>query len=353
MGLVNRFERAGNAVDRFQQRWPVLAFPIAVWKKFNDDQAGNLAALIAYYGFAALFPLLLLLVTVLNIVLKNNPSLRATLLDSALAQYPVIGEQIKNSLGTVPGTGVPLVIGTVFLLLGARGAAGAMQNSLCEVWAIPKDRRPQFPWQPLWSMGLIFTVGIGFIVTTFLSGVAGGAGHLLTGTGATIATVAISLVLNVGVFWLGFRMATAFLIPWGSLWVGSVIAAVCWQILQYTGGYLISHQLQRASHEYGTFGIVLGLLAWLYLQAEVTLYAAEVDTVRMRKLWPRSVLPETETTAVEEGSTDETSAAAEPDQAPLPALDGVPDELGQATKATVPPQRLAAPANDKKTGTLP
>jgi YihY family inner membrane protein len=331
---VRAIERASGAADEFQQRWPVLAFPVAVWKKFNDDQAGNLAALIAYFGFAALFPLLLLLVTVLNIVLKNNPSLRATLLDSALAQYPVIGQQIKNSLGTIPGTGVPLVIGGVFLLLGARGVAGAMQNAICEVWDIPREERPVFPWQQLWSLGLVFAVGLGFLVTTFLSGVAGGAGHLLTGAGATVGAVLVSLVLNVGVFWLGFRMATAFRVPWRNLWIGSVIAAVCWQALQYSGGYLISHQLQRASEEYGTFGVVLGLLAWLYLQAEVTLYAAEVDTVLTRKLWPRSVLSATDKdTGLNQAP--ELNQAPPPDQAP------------------VPPQRAASPAGDKKAGTHP
>src|ERR1700739_202974 len=110
---MNAIQRPLRATDRFQQRWPALAFPIAVWSKFNDDQAGNLAALIAYYAFLALFPLLLLLVTVLDIVLKNNAALRASLLDSALAQYPVIGPQINNSLGSISGTGLPLVIGAV------------------------------------------------------------------------------------------------------------------------------------------------------------------------------------------------------------------------------------------------
>jgi membrane protein len=140
-----------RAADRFQQRWPVLAFPVAVWSKFNDDQAGNLAALIAYYAFAALFPLLLVLVTVLDIVLKDNPSLRAQLLTSALSQYPVVGLQIKNNLGSIPGTGLPLIIGIVFLLLGARGAAGAMQNALCEVWGIKREQRPGFPFAQLKS----------------------------------------------------------------------------------------------------------------------------------------------------------------------------------------------------------
>src|ERR1700744_122653 len=181
---MSAIERPLRGVDRFQQPVPVLAFPVAVWSKFNDDQAGTLAALISYYAFAALFPLLLVLVTVLNIVLKNNPSLHSSLIDSAVSQYPVIGPQTKNSRGSIPGSGLPLVIGAVLLLLGARGVAGAMQNAMYVIWDIDKEDRPGFPLSQLWAFALMLTVGIGFVVTTFLSGVAGGTGHLITGAGA-------------------------------------------------------------------------------------------------------------------------------------------------------------------------
>src|SRR3984957_10062625 len=296
-------ERTGRAADAFQQRQPALAFPVAVWKKFNDDRAGNLAALIAYYGFSAIFPLLLVLATVLNIVLENNPSLQNTLTDSALAQYPVIGQQIKTQLGSIPGTGLPLVIGAVFLLFGARGVANAMQNALCEVWGIPRNRRPGFPISQVWSLALLLTVGIGFIVTTFLSGLAGGAGHLLTGVGATIGAVLISLVLNVGVFWLGFRLATACLVRWRDLLVGSLIAAFIWQVLQVAGGYVVSHQLHRANELYGIFGVVLGLVAWLYLQAEATLWAAEIDVVLAKRLWPVSAFTDSDSADADDAAT--------------------------------------------------
>jgi YihY family inner membrane protein len=362
---MNPIERPLQEADRFQQRYPALSFPVAVWSKFNDDQAGNLAALISYYAFLALFPLLLLLVTVLDIVLKNDPSLRASLLDSALAQYPVIGPQIKNNLGTISGTGLPLIIGAVLLLLGARGLAGAMQNALCEVWGIKRAERPGFPFSQLWAFALVLTVGIGFIVTTFLSGLAGGAGHLLPGVVATVGAVLISLVLNVGVFWLSFRIATAWKVPWHDLWVGSAIAAVCWQVLQVAGGYVVSHQLHRASELYGTFGIVLGLLAWLFLQAEVTLYAAEVDVVRARRLWPKSVLPDGESQTAEASQPAEDS---QPAGASQPAgesqgtqarpddpstLEGQPGRDGQVVgggQASVPPPRGEPSASDKKAG---
>lgn len=291
---MNAVDKAVTATDRFQRRWPWLAFPVAVWKKFSDDQAGNLAALISYYGFVATFPLLLVFVTVLNITLRNNPTLRHDLLNSALAQYPVVGDQIKNNLGSIASTGAPLAVGIVVLLFGARGVAGAMQNALCEVWGIPRSARPGFPWSLIYSMGLICTVGLGLVVTTFLSGLAGGAGHVLNGALSAVGAVAVSLVLNLGVFWLGFRLATVRQVRWRDMRVGAAIAAVVWQVLQVAGGYVVSHQLNRASALYGTFGVVLGLLAWLYLQAEVTLYAAEVDVVLVRRLWPRSIKSDNE-----------------------------------------------------------
>jgi membrane protein len=285
-------DSASDAADRLQQRQPWLAFPVAVWRKFNDDQAGSLAALIAYYAFVALFPLLLLLVTVLNITLRNNPKLQQDLLNSALSQYPIIGQQIH--LGPLPSSGLPLVAGILFLLFGSRGVARAMRNALCTVWDVPKERRPGFPLSLLIDIGLVLAVGVGLILTTTLSGLAGGAGHVLTGAGALIGAAAVSLVLNLGVFWLTFRIGTLRQVRWRDLWMGAAVSAVVWQVLQVFGGYLVSHRLHRANELYGTFGIVLGLLAWLFLQAEVTLYASEIAVVRARRLWPRSLKSDSE-----------------------------------------------------------
>lgn len=114
---------------------------------------------------------------------------------------------------------------------------------------------------------------------------------MIPGFGGKIVALLVSLALNVGVFWLAFRLGTAREIGWRQLRLGAVIAAVIWQILQYVGGYFISHQLAHASPVYGTFAVVIGLLAWLYLQAELTLYAVEINVVRALRLWPRSIAP--------------------------------------------------------------
>ncbi len=288
---MSRMQRLLRAVDRFQQRHRWLAFGVAAWKKFGDDQAGNLAALIAYYAFAAIFPLLLVLVTVLDIVLSNDPELRQRVLDSALVNYPVIGDQLKQNVHALGQTGVALVVGLIFTFLGARGVAGAAQNALNTAWGVPFSARPGFPWALLRSISLILVVGIGQIITVILSGIAGGTANVITGLGGHVATVAASLLLNMGLFWAGFRLATARQVTARDLRLGAFVAAGAWQVLQLAGSYLVGHELSRSSALYGVFGLVLGLMAWLYLQAQITLYAVEMNVVKVRKLWPRSLFP--------------------------------------------------------------
>ncbi|HUY46708.1 MAG TPA: YihY/virulence factor BrkB family protein [Streptosporangiaceae bacterium] len=289
---MNAVQRFVGRVDRLQQGRPWLAFPVAVWKKFGDDQAGNLAALIAYYAFASLFPLLLVLVTVLDIVLAHDPALRDSVLNSAFGQFPVIGDQLKKNVHSLNQTGFALVIGLVLTFLGARGVAGAAQNALNTVWGVPFSRRPGFPWSMLRDLALILVVGIGLLATTLLSGLAGaGSARILPGAGAQAGAVVVSLLLNVGVIWLGFRLATAREVGTRDMLPGAVLAAIVWQSLQLLGGYLVAHNLAKSSSLYGVFGIVLGLLAWLYLQAQFTLYAVEANVVGVRRLWPRSLAP--------------------------------------------------------------
>jgi YihY family inner membrane protein len=288
---MNRAERAVRRLDRAQQNHAWLSFPVAVWKKFGDDSAGNLAALIAYYAFASLFPLLLVFVTVLNIVLHNNAALRDQLLDSAYAQFPGLGQDLKNNVHSLSTTGIALVIGLIFTFLGARGVANAVQTALNRVWAVPYSRRPGFPWNQLRSIGVILSIGLGVIATSVLSGFATSAGSVLGGAAAHIGAIVVSLLVTIGVFWLGFRLATARDVTTRELFPGALGAGVVWQILLLTGTYFVSHELARTQSLYGIFGIVLGLLAWLYLQAQLTLYAVEASVVHARKLWPRSLAP--------------------------------------------------------------
>src|SRR6266542_7113577 len=108
---MNAAERVVRRVDAFQQHHRAPGFAFGVVKKFGDDRAGSLAALIAYYGFLAVFPLLLLLVTVLGFALEHSPDLRHRVVDSALADFPIIGDQIAKNVHSLRATGLGLVIG--------------------------------------------------------------------------------------------------------------------------------------------------------------------------------------------------------------------------------------------------
>src|ERR1700694_2028812 len=133
-----------HELDRRQQRTRGVNFIAAVVRKFSDDQAGQLAALIAYYGFFSLFPLLLVFVTVLGFVLQGNPSAQNSVLHSALSQFPIIGDQLQKNVHSLKGSGLDLGIGLVGALLAGLGITSATQNAFNQIWHVPHKQRPNF-----------------------------------------------------------------------------------------------------------------------------------------------------------------------------------------------------------------
>jgi YihY family inner membrane protein len=276
-----------HAVDRFQQRHRSLSFAAAVLKKFGDDEAGQLAALIAYYGFVSLFPLLLVLVTALGFVLEGDPKTQASVLHSALGQFPVIGDQLQRNIHSLTGSPAALAIGLVGLLLGGLGVVGATQNAFNQVWHIPRKRRPSFLSWRLRGLGLLALLGLLLIVSTLAAGYVTAQ---TTGAVALIGGVVLALATNLLLFFCAFRLLTTSEVQTRALIPGVILGAVLWQVLQHVGGYYVAHVVRHAKETSGLFAFVLGLLAWLYLGAQVTLIAAEVNVVRARRLWPRSFL---------------------------------------------------------------
>jgi YihY family inner membrane protein len=284
---MNAIERTIRRIDGFQQRHPAVAFPYAVVKKFGDDQAGNLAALIAYYGFFSLFPLLLVFVTILGFVVHGNTKLEGSILNSALAQFPIIGDQIRKNVHSISGSGMALGIGLLGTLWGGLGVMQALQTAMNRVWDVPIRDRPNFWKSRIRALLMLVLLGVASVASAVVAGVAAGGGSSFL---AKVGGYVLSLALNLGVFMLSFRILTARKLSWGDVFPGAMVAAVAWLVLQGVGGYIVGHQLKSASQVYGLFGLVIGLLAWIYLGAQVTLYAAEVNVVRKERLWPRSLI---------------------------------------------------------------
>lgn len=278
------FGRRYSSFDRFQQRHRWVGFPYAVLQKYADDQGGYLAATITYYAFFAIFPLLLVLATVLGFVLQSHRHLQQRILDSALGQFPVIGPQLTH--GSLRGSTLALVLGVAVALWAGMGVFLAAQNAMNHLWGVPFKRRPD----PLRARGralmLLALLGGGALATTILAALTTvGAGF---GVSWKIGSLLVSTVLNIGLFWVAFRVLTAREVSWRQLRGGAIAAGVAYELLQTLGGYYVGHTLRNASNLYGTFGLVIGLLSWVYLSAHITLLAAEGNVVATRRLWPRS-----------------------------------------------------------------
>lgn len=277
-----------DRLDRLQRRHPAAGFPIAVVYKYVDDSGPYLAALITYYAFVSLFPLLLLMSTVLGLVLQDDPELQARLIDSALSQFPVVGDQ----LGTpeqLSGGLVGVLVGVLGSLYGGLGVAQAVQYAMNTAWSVPRNNRPN----PFLARGrsllLLATAGLAVVGTTALSGFGAGDASPL-GVVLRVLTLLLSVAVNGVVFLFAFRLATTRHLTVRQIAPGALIAAVLWQLLQTFGVGYVGYVVDNASASNGVFALVLGLLAFLYLAAVVGVLCVEVNVVRVDRLYPRALL---------------------------------------------------------------
>ena len=275
-------------LDQFQRTHRWAGFPLAVVYKYFDDFGAYLAALLTYYAFVSLFPLLLLLSTVLGFVLSGDQRLQHEVLTSALHQFPVIGGDLDDPkrLGGGP---VGLVVGILGSLYGGLGVAQAFQYAANTLWAVPRNSRPN-PFRVRGrSLLLLATAGSALLGTTVLSILSGGGAGALGAAGRSL-TLAASVVINIAVSVFAFRFAPARRLSVRDVLPGAIAAAVIWQLLQSFGIIYVRHVVKHASATNAVFAFVLGLLAFLYITATAVLLCAEINVVHVSHLHPRSLL---------------------------------------------------------------
>lgn len=280
MGVVERW-------DAFQRGHRWAGYPLAVLYKYFDDQGPFLAALITYYAFVSLFPLLLLLSTVLGFVLSGDPALQGQVVRSALAEFPVIGPQLAQprSLG---GGALGVALGGLGAVYGGMGVGQALQNAMNTAWSVPRNSRPD-PFRTRGrSLLLLATAGLALAGSTLLSGAAGYLGPL--GPAGWLPLLVASIAINAAAFILAFRIGTARELTVRQVLPGALGAAAVWQLLQSVGPAYVDHVIRRASAVNGVFALVLGLLAFLYLAAVAVLLCIEANVVRVEGLHPRALL---------------------------------------------------------------
>jgi YihY family inner membrane protein len=278
-------------LDAFQRRHKVLGFPIACIYKFTDDQGNYLAALITYYAFIALFPLLLLATSILGFVLAGNPDLQQKVLDSALSQFPVIGDELARQ-GGIQGSTTAVIIGALGSLYGALGVAQATQNAMNVAWAVPKNRRPNPILIRLRSVALLSIAGVGIMATTFVTTLGSDLDALGTNIDQSLRWIlaVVTILVNSAVFVFVFRLATTHQHSLRKTIPGAVTTAVLWQILQLAGTMYVTEVIAHSRLTNQIFATIFGMIAYLYLAAIFLVFGAEINVVKAHRLYPRALL---------------------------------------------------------------
>lgn len=276
-------KRLLGGLDRWQRRHRAAAVAWATIKKFGDDNTNLQVVALGWYGFTAIFPLLLAVVTIFAFI--GAASLGRGLVET-LHRFPVVGPEFNPSNESqLHGSALGLAIGLVGLLYGAQGVTNTAQQSMASVWNIPKVDRTGFLPRLGRSYLSLLLIGLTFVVNAVASTWATGGGSI----GVRVPAIAGLVVLNVAAYAAVFRALTAKQIPLQALVPGAALAGVGFTLLITVGTGLLTHQLQHSSQTYGAFGSVIGLVTFLLLLAKLSMYSAELNVILARRLYPRAM----------------------------------------------------------------
>lgn len=282
MSVTDRYEAS---VDAWQQHQRPVAIAYGVVKKFGDDRARLYVVALGWYGFVGIYPLLLAVVTVFAFIGVGSLGHQLT---NTLHEFPVVGPQFNPAHGSrsLHGSALGLIIGVVGMVYGAQGVTQTVQQAMVQVWNIPQVEVPGFLKRLGRSLIGLAIIGGSFLISAALTTYA-------TSNGVefwlrTLVLVGMALV-NCALYLGAFRALTPSVVPSRALVPGAVPAGVAFTLLITIGSGLVQHQLKSSSATYGQFGAVIGLVAFLFLLATISLYGAELNPVLARRLWPRSL----------------------------------------------------------------
>jgi YihY family inner membrane protein len=285
---MNPVEKTIRRIDATQQRFTPTAFVFGVVKKYGDDNGGVLVSNLAYSVFISLFPLLLIMVTILGLVVAGHPSIQKDVTDAVANQIPLLGSTLTSNVHELQRSStIGLIVGLIVLIYGVTGLAQAGLFTMQQVWNLPGPSRPGYVQRLGRSLLFLALLGGGVIVTTALASLS----TYLQGWGFWFKLLinVVTAAFGTGMYLGAFRALTAKGVPTRSLLPGAVTGGILWTVLQVLSAWLVARFLHSNS-VYGIFASVLGLLAWIYLATEITVYSAEINVVLARRLWPRSIV---------------------------------------------------------------
>lgn len=277
-----------GTIDGFQRRHPVIGFPLGVIYKFFDDQGNYLAAMMTYYAFVSIFPLMLLGTSILGFVLGARPEWQEDILNSALSQFPIIGDQLGRPEG-LTGSASGIAFGTLAALYGSLGLAQSLQNAMHVAWSVPRNSRPNPLYARFKSLVLLLTAGVALLSVTIVSTVASTTTTFFDVGSKWLLPLLTVLVVGTMLTIL-FRYAATGQRSFRRAAPGGFTLALMWQGLQLLGALYVANVLVDTTSMTKTFGLVLGLVGFLFIGAVMAVLAMEINVVIARRLYPRALL---------------------------------------------------------------
>jgi|tagenome__1003787_1003787.scaffolds.fasta_scaffold20909994_2 membrane protein len=272
MGVADTAQRT---IAGLEERHSLFALVLAVGRKYSADKGGYLAAVVSYYAFLSIFPLLLVFVTLLGYALEGDPDLQRRVLHSALADFPVIGPQIEQNVHSLNGSAFALVIGIAVALWAGTGVCLALEHAFDQIWGVPSKRQSNFVWKRLRALAWLAVLGAVSIIGALPGALSTSSASY--GLGVRLLGVVLSFAVSLTVFLMSFRVLTSASPTFRQVLPGALVATVAWEALLTVGGYYVAHQLRHSSSTYGVFALVIVLLGWLYLAASIAVLACELN----------------------------------------------------------------------------
>lgn len=290
---MNIIQKSINGIDSFQRQYRFPGFMYAVIKKYGEDKVGYQAALLTYYGFLAVFPLLLVLTTIAGIVATGNPEAKETIIHGMTSYFPVLGSQLTEHVNTFHRSGIALIVGILFVLYGTRGVVDVFRYGVNHIWHEPQEDRGFFG-NIAGSFSIMFIGGLGLLSASVIAGFVTAAGHT---SGLRTLSIAINLIILFGLFVFLMNATLPHHVSAKQVRKGAATATLGLVILQALGTYVLARELRSLDALYSYFAISLGLLFWIYLQAQVLYFSITIAAVDSQKLWPRGLTGNNETVA--------------------------------------------------------
>jgi membrane protein len=285
MGPKARMHELGERVDRAQQRSRRASIAAAIYKKFSQDESTKLAAVIAFWAFSSVFPLLLVAVTVLGWVLPASD--KATVLSRIAEMFPLLE---ARSIRGLTGSVWALTLGVFTALWSGLSVISAIETGFDTVWEVPRNLRPGKLRQLPRSLRVLATIGVGLVLTTLLSAfVTSSANGVHLGVLGHLGGYLLAVALDVALVITSFRILTAREVSVRDVLPGALLTGIAFFVLQELSAFIISRHLKNAQSTYGHFATVITILWWFYLQSTITLLGAQLNVVLKEKLYPRSL----------------------------------------------------------------